>query len=211
MDDDYFYAYYKKLFQEYRQELYYDKKGQEVNITIPDFDLAVKYGIMLRHAFSGISNDKQCGYSYSAASYIEGKKCPEPKSQMLIRKVRDTKLISKLNNVSAFECLDFEEHIQKYDSKETLFYLDPPYFGTEFQYYRGAEHFGREGHQRLADVLKKIEGKFILSYYDFDGLSEMYPRNEFRWEEKSFTRATTTISNQTFEEKQGHEILIMNY
>ena len=208
---DYFYAYYKKLFQEYRQELYYDKKGQEVNITIPDFDLAVKYGIMLRHAFSGISNDKQCGYSYSAASYIEGKKCPEPKSQMLIRKVRDTKLISKLNNVSAFECLDFEEHIQKYDSKETLFYLDPPYFGTEFQYYRGAEHFGREGHQRLADVLKKIEGKFILSYYDFDGLSEMYPRNEFRWEEKSFTRATTTISNQTFEEKQGHEILIMNY
>jgi len=73
---------------------------------------------------------------------------------MLIRKVRDTKLISKLNKVSAFECLDFEEHIKKYNSKETLFYLDPPYFGTEFQYYRGAEHFGREGHQRLSDVLK---------------------------------------------------------
>jgi DNA adenine methylase len=208
---DYYYKYFKDLFNNYRQELYYDKIGQQFIINIPDFNLAVKYGIMLRHAFSGISNDKQCGFSYSASSYIEGKKCPEPKSQMLIRKVRDQKLIDKLQKVEAFECLDFEDHINKYDSKETLFYLDPPYFSTEFQYYRGAEHFGREGHQRLADVLKNIEGKFILSYYDFEGLDVMYPKNKFRWEEKSFTRASTTISNQTLEEKQGHEILIMNY
>jgi DNA adenine methylase len=166
---------------------------------------------MLRHAFSGISNDKQCGFSYSASSYIEGKKCPEPKSQMLIRKVRDQKLIDKLQKVEAFECLDFEDHINKYDSKETLFYLDPPYKDTEFQYYRGAEHFGSFGHKRLSNILKNIQGKFILSYYDFDGLDEMYPKDKFRWEGKSFTRASTTISNQTLEEKQGHEILIMNY
>jgi DNA adenine methylase len=208
---DHYYKYFKELFQKYRQELYYDKLGEEVKVNIPDFDLAVKYGIMLRHAFSGISNDKQCGYSYSASSYIEGKKCPEPKSQMLIRKVRDKNLINKLNRVSAFECLDFEQHINKYDSKETLFYADPPYKDTEFQYYRGNEHFGKEGHQRLADLLKTIKGKFILSYYDFDGLDEMYPKDKFRWQEKSFTRASTTISNQTLEEKQGHEILIMNY
>ena len=208
---DHYYAYFKELFQKYRQELYYDNKGKEININIPDFNLAVKYGIMLRHAFSGISNDKQCGYSYSASSYYDGKKCPEPKSQMLIRKVKDQKLIDKLNKVSAFECLDFEEHIKKYDSKETLFYLDPPYYSTEFQYYRGAEHFGKEGHQRLADVLCKIKGKFILSYYDFDGLDQMYPKDKFRWEEKSFTRSSTSISNQTLDEKQGHEILIMNY
>ena len=208
---DFYYKYFKDIFTNYRQELYYDKIGQQFKINIPDFNLAVKYGIMLRHAFSGISNDKQCGFSYSASSYIEGKKCPEPKSQMLIRKVRDEKLISKLNKVSAFECLDFEEHINKYDSEQTLFYLDPPYFSTEDQYFRGNEHFGREGHQRLADVLKEIKGKFILSYYNFDGLDKMYPKNQFVWEEKSFTRATTTISNQTLEEKQGHEILIMNY
>ena len=208
---DHFYNYYKELFNKYRQELYYDKRGQDIKVNIPDFDLAVKYGIMLRHAFSGISSDKRCGYSYSAASYIEGKKCPEPKSQILIRKVRDENLISKLSKVTAFVCLDFEEHINKYDSKETLFYLDPPYFSTEDQYFRGNEYFGRKGHHRLADVLKNIEGKFILSYYDFDGLDIMYPKDQYRWEEKSFTRATTTISNQTLEEKQGHEILIMNF
>lgn len=208
---DYYYSYFKKLFQEYRQELYYDKIGQEININIPDFNLAVKYGIMLRHAFSGISNDKECGYSYSAKSYIEGKKCPEPKSQMLIRRVRDEKLISKLNKVKSFECLDFEKHIQKYDSKQTLFYCDPPYFGTESKYYRGKEHFGIEGHKRLSKILNNIEGKFILSYYDFDGLDKFYPKDKFRWETKSFTKATTTITNKSLEEKQGHEVLIMNF
>ena len=208
---DYYYSHFKKLFQEYRQELYYDKIGQDATVNIPDFDLAVKYGIMLRHAFSGISNDKQCGYSYSAKSYIEGKPCPEPKSQMLIRKLRDKRLLDKLNKVSAYECLDFEKHINKYDSKETLFYLDPPYYSTQGQYYRGNEHFGREGHQRLANLLSNIDGKFILSYYDFEGLDKMYPKNKYRWEEKSFTKASTTIYKKSLEEKQGYEILIMNY
>ena len=125
--------------------------------------------------------------------------------------VKDSKIIFKLNKVKTFECLDFEKHVEKYDSETTLFYCDPPYYSTEFQYYRGAEHFGKEGHQRLADVLKNIDGKFILSYYDFEGLNSMYPKDKFRWEEKSFTRASTTISSQSMEEKQGHEILIMNY
>jgi hypothetical protein len=38
----------------------------------------------------------------------------------------------------------------------------------------------------------------------------MYPKDKFRWEEKSFTKASTTISNLSLENKQGHEILIMN-
>jgi DNA adenine methylase len=208
---NYYYKYFKDLFQKFRQELYYDKIGEHFKINIPDYELAFKYGIMLRHAFSGISNDKQCGYSYSATSYIEGKKCPEPKSQMLIRKVRDKKLIDKLNSVNSFECFDFEKHIEKYDSKTTLFYLDPPYINHEYQYYRGDEHFGKEGHQRLSDVLNNVKGKFILSYYDFDGLDKMYSKYKFRWEEKSFTKSSTTISNKSLEDKQGHEILIMNY
>jgi DNA adenine methylase len=208
---DFYYNYFRELFYKYKQELYSDKIGKEVNIDIPDFDLAVKYGVMLRHAFSGISSDKKCGYSYSSKSYIEGKECPEPKSQLLIRKVKDEKLISKLSKVDAFECLDFEKHINKYDSENTLFYCDPPYYSTENQYYRGDEHFGKNGHSRLSDVLKNIKGKFILSYYYFDDLEIMYPKDKFRWEQKSFTKATTTISNKSLVDKQGHEILIMNY
>lgn len=208
---DYYYNHFKELFQKYRQELYYDKIDQDVNITIPDIDLAVKYGILIRHTFSGISSVKKCGYSYSPKSYIEGNKCPEPKTQLLIRKIKDTKLISKLNDVSGFECLDFKEHISKYDSKETLFYCDPPYFGTEAQYYKGDEFFGKKGHIELSETLKNIQGKFILSYYNFDGLDKLYPKDKFRWEEKYFIKESMTISNKLKNEKQGLEILIMNF
>ena len=138
---DFYYNYYKNLFLKYRKELYFDKLNEVCNITIPDIDLGVKYAILIRHSFSGIVNEK-CGYSYSSTSFIDGKKCPEPKSQILIRKLDDIKLIDKLKKINTFECLDFEQHINKYDSINTLFYVDPPYKGTENKYYRGINHFG---------------------------------------------------------------------
>lgn len=40
------------------------------------------------------------------------------------------------------ECLDYADFITRYDAKETLFYLDPPYWGCEGDY--GKELFGRD-------------------------------------------------------------------
>jgi len=207
---DYNYNKFKEIFIKYRQELYKDTEGKEIKIDIPDIEMAFKYGFMLRHAFSGVPS-KKIGFSYSASSYKEGKKVPEPKSQILLRNVVKDKVQNKLQGVSAFECLDFEEHINKYDSPETVFYVDPPYFGTEANYFRGDEHFGREGHQRLANVLKNIKGKFILSYYEFDELHDFYPEDEFHWETKAFTRASTSCVKDETKDKKGYEVLIMNY
>ena len=36
-----------------------------------------------------------------------------------------------------FECLGWAELVQRYDGPETLFYLDPPYFGGESDYRKG--------------------------------------------------------------------------
>lgn len=207
---DHYYSYFKKMFYDIREELMFQHMGKEIEINIPDIDLAFKYAILLRHSFSGLSNEK-AGYSYSPASYKEGKKCPKPKSQLLRKLFDDDKMLEKLSNVTTFEYLDFEEHIAKYDSPTTLFYIDPPYSGTENKYYRGDKHFGKEGHERLAKVLNNIQGKFILSYYDFGDLSTFYPKDKFRWEEKSFTKASTSITKKDIKQKQGHEVLIMNY
>lgn len=206
---DFNYNKFKEIFLKYRQELYKDKIGKEIIINIPDIELAFKYGFMLRHAFSGIPSEK-IGYSYSASSYKEGKKSPEPKSQILLRNCLNENIQNKLKKVTSFETLDFEKHINKYDSKNTLFYCDPPYFNHEGDYYRGKEYFGLEGHKRLADVLSRIDGKFILSYYDFDGLDKLYPKNIFHWKTKEFTKASTSIK-KTDGNKKGAEILIMNY
>jgi len=207
---DHYYSYLKKMFYDLRKELMFEHMGKEVKIDIPDIDLAFKYAILLRHSFSGLSNEK-AGYSYSSSSYKEGKKCPKPKSQLLRKLFEEDKMVEKLSKVTAFEYLDFAEHIAKYDSPTTLFYIDPPYNGTEKQYYRGDDYFGSKGHKKLADILNNIEGKFILSYYDFEDLSKYYPKNKFRWEEKAFTKASTSITNKDIKQKQGHEVLIMNY
>ncbi len=207
---DHYYSYFKKMFYDLREELMFQHMGKEVVIDVPDIDLAFKYAILLRHSFSGLSNEK-AGYSYSASSYKEGKKCPKPKSQYLRRIFEEDNMIKKLSKVSSFEYLDFAEHIAEYDSPTTLFYLDPPYFSTEKKYYRGDEHFGKEGHKKLANILNNIQGKFILSYYNFDELEVFYPKNKFRWEHKSFTKASTSITNKNIELKQGHEVLIMNF
>ena len=42
----------------------------------------------------------------------------------------------------------------------------------------------------LCNQLKQIKGKFSLSYYDFDLLSQWLPifKNKFVWEQKEFTK-----------------------
>lgn len=62
------------------------------------------------------------------------------------------------------ECLDFEEFLRRYDKPTTLFYLDPPYHGTEGYY--GKEMFGREDFARLAKALAGLKGRFLLSIND---------------------------------------------
>jgi DNA adenine methylase len=109
--------------------------------------------------------------------------------------------------IDVVENLDFQEVVEKYDSPKTYFYCDPPYYKTEDYY---ANHvFGIDTHKRLADCLKKIQGKFSLSYYDFDELSVWFPKDQYRWESKSFAKAAMAKAGQ--EQTKGVELLIMNY
>jgi DNA adenine methylase len=62
------------------------------------------------------------------------------------------------------ECLDFEAFIRRYDRPATLFYVDPPYVGSEGYY--GKDLFQRADLERLAGVLKGIQGRFIASNSD---------------------------------------------
>lgn len=62
------------------------------------------------------------------------------------------------------ECLDWSLFVPRYDSQETLFYLDPPYWGCEGDY--GPGLFERADFERMADVLAGIQGRFLLSIND---------------------------------------------
>ena len=54
---------------------------------------------------------------------------------------------------------DYKTVIRKFDSKETIMYLDPPYYELE-KYYTNLKVDIND----LADFLKTIKGKFVMSY-----------------------------------------------
>jgi DNA adenine methylase len=94
--------------------------------------------------------------------------------------------------------------IKKYDSPDTFFYIDPPYYNKEHYY---TQAFGKEQHQELADCLNHIQGRFALSYYHFDELDTWFP-------ERKFNKSTYNVSKQSSSrtnKQRGIELVIRNY
>ena len=122
-------------------------------------------------------------------------------------KLQKDTIVKKLQNITEVENLDYTDLILKYDSKETFFYVDPPYWKTE-NYYSNHD-FDSEDHLTLIEHLKRTKGKWALSYYDFPQLSEWLPKDKYTWIEKEFNKAAGAKKGK--KQNKGIEILIMNY
>lgn len=105
------------------------------------------------------------------------------------------------------ENLDFRELIKRYDKDDAFFYLDPPYVGPE-NYYKDIDGFGIKEHKELAEMLKGIKGKFLLSYNDSPVVRELY--KDFNIVESSPMRYTLG-ENASKKRKIVSELFIMNY
>ena len=93
--------------------------------------------------------------------------------------------------------------IIQYDRPDAFFYCDPPYFETEGHY---AVVFTKEDHIRLRDTLKKIRGKFLLSYNDCEFIRELY--------KDYYIESVTRLNNMALRydnEAEFPEILVSNY
>lgn len=102
------------------------------------------------------------------------------------------------------ENMDFERLIKEYDRPSTLFYLDPPYIGTE-SYYDTPNGFNIKSHELLASSLKSIRGKFILSYNDCEVVRKLYD---------GFSISETTTSytlNNNSRNNEAKELIISNF
>lgn len=84
------------------------------------------------------------------------------------------------------EQLGYAEFIRLYDGAETLFYLDPPYWGHERDYGNGL--FARADFERLAALLAGVKGRFILSINDVPEIRKL-----FRWARIAKAPVTYTI------------------
>lgn len=71
-----------------------------------------------------------------------------------------------------FEGLDWADLIPRYDTPETLFYLDPPYHGGEADYGKGM--FARKDFAEMAALLASIKGAFVMSINDTPEIRELF-------------------------------------
>lgn len=89
-----------------------------------------------------------------------------------------TKLVPMLEDVHERLCgvdierLPYADLIALYDTPGTLFYLDPPYYGTE--HYYGPGVFSQADFRRLRGLLDTLKGRFILSINDHPEVRDIF-------------------------------------
>ncbi len=84
--------------------------------------------------------------------------------------------------------LDFRDCINNWDTPETLFFLDPPYYNGESGFYQ----FTSKDHEDLHAVLCKTRGKWILMYDEDDHILKLYEAFHIR-------KISSSLSSQKVE------------
>lgn len=190
------------LFESFKLEVF----GEDVDLSEPNFEIAYKYAYIVSQVWSG--TDPKKGNLIKNGGYVSKKTGQYvSKFEIFRSKLIDTKWHKYFDSITDIESLDFEDVIKKYDSPKTYFYCDPPYFKTENYYIN--HDFGIETHERLANTLSNIKGKFGLSYYYFDKLDDWFPKSQYNWNSKEFVKTAMAVSGKP--QTKGVEILILNY
>jgi DNA adenine methylase len=187
----------KENFDNFQKEIF----DENFKINYPDYTVAAKYVYVLTQVFSGANPAK--------SKFIDLKGKYHSKFTSFKNKLNNPDWQKKFESITFVENMDFQDVIEKYDSPTTYFYVDPPYYILGEGTYYSNHDFGRNDHERLANVLQNVKGKFSLSYYDFELLHTWFPEDQYKWVKKEFAKAAAAKKGKT--QNMGVELLIMNY
>jgi DNA adenine methylase len=186
---------YREQFVSFQADIF----NKDFSVEAYDYETAAKYVYVLTQVFSGSKPE--------TSKFIDLKGKYKSKYLTFRDKLMKPDWVDHFLKITDVENMDFADVINKYDSPSTYIYLDPPYWKTE-NYYSNHD-FDREDHERLAKVLHGVQGKFSLSYYDFELLHEWFPEDQFTWAKKEFAKAAAAKKGE--KQNMGEELLIMNY
>jgi DNA adenine methylase len=130
--------------------------------TLTDLERAARFVYLQRTAFGGKVAGRNFGVSYGPARFDVTKLAP------ILEAAHE-----RLAGVT-IECLPWQAFVDRYDRPGTLFYLDPPYWGSEGDYGKAA--FGRDQFGELADRLARLEGRFLMSINDVPEVRRLFRR-----------------------------------
>lgn len=129
--------------------------------TLTDLERAARFLYLQRTAFGGKINGRGFGVAPGAPARFD-----VAKLGAVLEEIHE-----RLSGV-VIERLPYAQLIARYDRPDTLFYLDPPYWGCECDYGPGV--FDRTDFERLAALLSGIRGHFLLSLNDTPGVREVF-------------------------------------
>ncbi|MFN3582626.1 DNA adenine methylase [Phenylobacterium sp.] len=129
--------------------------------TLTDLERAARFLYLQRQAFGGKVTSRHFGVAINRPSRVD-----VTRLQVILDELHD-----RLAGV-VIERLRWQEFVARYDTPETLFYLDPPYYDCERDY--GPGMFGREEFAEMAEILAGLKGRFILSLNDVPEVREVF-------------------------------------
>ena len=131
--------------------------------TLTDLERAARFLYLQRTAFGGKVSGRNFGVS---------KDRPARFNLTTLEPMLED-LHARLAGV-VIECLPYDRFIARYDSEGALFYLDPPYWGSEGDY--GKAMFERADFERMAEQLAGLKGRFVLSINDVPEIRQTFAR-----------------------------------
>ena len=162
-------------------------------LLLTELERAVRYLYIQKNAFGGKVRGQAFGVDVGRSGRLISEKLI-PQIQELHRRLARVYI----------ESLPYKEFITRYDRKDTLYYLDPPYWNCENDYGKGI--FGKADFDELAKRLKEIKGKFIMSINDVPEIRHIF---RFFYIQEVKTRYTIA-TKETGQSKQAKELLIGN-
>ncbi len=164
--------------------------NKQMNTTgLTDIQRAARYYYVQRLCFGGKVKGRAFGTAADRPPRINLLRIEEDLSEVHMR----------LINV-VVENLDWRNIIERYDRAATLFYLDPPYHKMPFY----KHNMESSDFARMAEVLKSVKGKFLLSLNDNDFICDTFA--QFKQKKVS---VKYSVGKDT--KKIGKELLISNY
>ena len=142
-------------------------------------------------------------FSASLATGWRYGKSKKVESQVNKKRQNFTAEIKVRLELTQIECNDAIKVIQSRDTPDTFFYCDPPYFNANMGHY---DRYTKQDFTDLLEALSHVQGKFLLSSYPSDILTEYTKR--YGWK-------TSLVHRKLGMKREGArnktEVLTINY
>jgi DNA adenine methylase len=186
-------AHYEELLRYLRFTLvsrkYFDLLRATDPTTLTDIQRAARYLYLLKNSFASLIRHPVFHWHVVQPPGFNPERLPE-----LLQNTH-----KRLERVQ-IDCLPYEVVLRNYDRPSTLFFLDPPYFGRKLYRY----NFEESDFQKLAEQLRDIKGKFVLTLNDVPEVRTLFHHFHILGVELPYTA-------QKHAGRRYHEVLITNF